>query len=119
MLHNVRVRRVVTIIAADVERYYVMAMEDVKNNQYGDIPAKENPADLLFYTHNYRLNTIVPDQSHILEYFKDTRERIQQVTFLVDQILALSGQIKETTDWTTKVYPEGTDFVTVESGSRA
>ena len=106
------------IIAADVERYYIMAMEDVKNNQYGVIPAKENPADLLFYMHTYRLNTIVPDQSHILEYFKDTRERIQQVTFLVDQILALSGQIKETTDWTTKVYPEGTDLMNINSGQR-
>jgi hypothetical protein len=93
-------------------------MEDVKNNQYRIIPAKENPADLLFYTHQHHPNLIVPDQSHILEYFKDTRERVQQVTFLTDQVLALTGQIKETTDWMTKVYPEGTDLMNINSGQR-
>jgi hypothetical protein len=101
------------IIAADVERYYVMATEDVKNNQYGKIPAKENPIDLLFFTHHHRPHQIVPDQHHILEYFRDTRERVQQITFLIDQVLTLTGQIKDTTNWTTKVYPEGTDLMNI------
>jgi hypothetical protein len=90
-----------------------MATEDVKNNQYGKIPAKENPIDLLFFTHHHRPHQIVPDQHHILEYFRDTRERVQQITFLIDQVLTLTGQIKDTTNWTTKVYPEGTDLMNI------
>jgi hypothetical protein len=62
------------IIAADVERYYVMATEDVKNNQYGKIPAKENPIDLLFFTHHHCPHQIVPDQHHILEYLTLAKE---------------------------------------------
>jgi hypothetical protein len=90
-----------------------MATEDVKNNQYGKIPAKENLIDLLFFTHHHRLHQIVPDQHHILEYFRDTCERVQQITFLIDQVLTLTGQIKDTTNWMTKVYPEGTDLMNI------
>jgi hypothetical protein len=90
-----------------------MATEDVKNNQYGKIPAKENPIDLLFFTHHHRPHQIVPDQHHILEYFRDTRERVQQITFLIDQVLTLTRQIKDTTNWMTKVYPEGTDLMNI------
>jgi hypothetical protein len=90
-----------------------MATEDVKNNQYGKIPAKENLIDLLFFTHHHRLHQIIPDQNHILEYFRDTCKRVQQITFLIDQVLTLTGQIKDTTNWMTKVYPEGTDLMNI------
>jgi hypothetical protein len=107
------------IITADVERYYVIAMEDIKNNQYGKIPTKENPMDLLFFTHHHCPHHIVPDQHHILEYFKDTHKRVQQVIFLIDQVLTLTGQVKETTNWTTKVYPEGIDLMDITSDQQS
>jgi hypothetical protein len=100
-----------------VEQYYVMATEDVKNNQYGKIPTKENLIDLLFFTHHHRPHQIVPDQHHILEYFRDTHKRVQQITFLIDQVLTLTGQIKDTTNWTTKVYPEETDLMNITPDS--
>jgi hypothetical protein len=68
---------------------------------------------IVTFTHYHRLHQIVPDQHHILEYFRDTCERVQQITFLIDQVLTLTRQIKDTTNWTTKVYPEGTDLMNI------
>jgi hypothetical protein len=67
----------------------------------------------LFFAHHHHPHQIVPNQHHILEYFRDTRESVQQITFLIDQVLTLTGQIKEITNWMTKVYPEGTDLMNI------
>jgi hypothetical protein len=107
------------ILVADVERYYVIAMNDVKNNQYGKIPWTNNTMDLLFTKHRYLSNIIIPDQSHIYEYLHDTRDKVQELTFLINQAHSLIGQVKETTKWMTKVYPDGIEpmELTTEQGS--
>ena len=60
-------------LAADVERFYETAIDDIRHNQYGVIPRTNNPMDQLFIKHSHHTMPIIPDRSHITELIDDTQ----------------------------------------------
>jgi hypothetical protein len=94
------------ILAADVERLYDAAIDDVCANQYRVIPKNENPMDLIYMKYTHPLTIIAPDihfaattsippgtrpaveqeREAILEFLREERRQIRLLKSLLDMV---------------------------------
>jgi hypothetical protein len=94
------------IHAADGDRFIIFTARDANNNNYGVIPLSNNPMDLVFLKHQ-ATTEVVPNQSHIMEYFEDAKECVHDLTGIIDKLNAEIRLLKITTNWTTRLPQEG------------
>ena len=95
-------------LAADVERFYETAIDDIRHNQYGVIPRTNNLMDQLFVKHSHHAAPIIPDRSHITELIDDTQTLTRELTDHINNARAIIDTMKRTTKWTHNLYPNGT-----------
>jgi hypothetical protein len=95
------------ILAADVERLYDAAIDDVRANQYGVIPKNENPMDLICMKYTHPLTTITPDRSHTIELINNVQDKTNDLAYYINKLSDLAETIQRNTKWTKKVYPRG------------
>jgi hypothetical protein len=62
--------------------------------------------DLVFLKHQ-ATTEVVPDQSHIMEYFEDTKDHVHDLTGIIDKLNAEIRLLKLTTNWTARLPQEG------------
>jgi hypothetical protein len=95
------------IPAADVERLYDAAIEDVCANQYGVIPKNENPMDLICMKYTHLLTMIAPDKSHTIELINNIQDKTNDLAYYINKLSDLTKTIQWNTKWTKKVYLGG------------
>jgi hypothetical protein len=95
------------ILAADVERLYDAAIDDVCANQYGVIPKNENPMDLICMKYTHPLTTIAPDRSHTIELINNVQDKTNDLAYYINKLSDLAETIQRNTKWTKKVYLGG------------
>jgi hypothetical protein len=95
------------ILAADVERLYDAAIDDVRANQYGVIPKNENPMDLICMKYTHPLTTIAPDRSHTIELINNVQDKMNDLAYYINKLSDLAETIQRNTKWTKKVYLGG------------
>jgi hypothetical protein len=95
------------IPAADVERLYDAAIEDVHANQYGVIPKNENPMDLICMKYTHPLTMIAPDRSHTIELINNIQDKTNDLAYYINKLSDLTETIQWNTKWTKKVYLGG------------
>jgi hypothetical protein len=95
------------ILAADVERLYDAAIDDVRANQYGVIPKNENPMDLIYMKYTHLLTTIAPDKSHTIELINNVQDKTNDLAYYINKLSDLAETIQRNTKWTKKVYLGG------------
>jgi hypothetical protein len=95
------------ILAADVERLYDAAIDDVRANQYGVIPKNENPMDLIYMKYTHPLTTIAPDRSHTIELINNVQDKTNDLAYYINKLNDLAETIQRNTKWTKKVYLGG------------
>jgi hypothetical protein len=95
------------ILAADVERLYDAAIDDVRANQYGVIPKNENPMDLIYMKYTHPLTTIAPDRSHTIELINNVQDKTNDLAYYINKLSDLAETIQRNTKWTKKVYLGG------------
>jgi hypothetical protein len=95
------------ILAADVERLYDTAIDDVRANQYGVIPKNKNPMDLICMKYTHPLTTIAPDKSHTIELINNVQDKMNDLAYYINKLSDLTETIQWNTKWTKKVYLRG------------
>jgi hypothetical protein len=111
--HNARTHEAIRldllrrILAADVERLYDAAIDDVCANQYGVIPKNENPMDLICMKYTHPLTTIAPDRSHTIELINNVQDKTNDLAYYINKLSNLTETIQRNTKWTKKVYLGG------------
>jgi hypothetical protein len=95
------------ILAADVERLYDAAIDDVRANQYGVIPKNENPMDLICMKYTHPLTMIAPDRSHTIELINNVQDKTNDLAYYINKLSDLTETIQRNTKWTKKVYLGG------------
>jgi hypothetical protein len=95
------------ILAADVERLYDAAIDDVRANQYGVIPKNENPMDLIYMKYTHPLTIIAPDRSHTIELINNVQDKTNDLAYYINKLSDLAETIQRNTKWTKKVYLGG------------
>jgi hypothetical protein len=95
------------ILAADVERLYDAAIDDVRANQYGVIPKNENPMDLICMKYTHPLTMIAPDRSHTIELINNVQDKTNDLAYYINKLSDLAETIQQNTKWTKKVYLGG------------
>jgi hypothetical protein len=95
------------ILAADVERLYDAAIDDVRANQYGVIPKNENPMDLIYMKYTHPLTIIAPDRSHTIELINNVQDKTNDLAYYINKLSDLTETIQRNTKWTKKVYLGG------------
>jgi hypothetical protein len=95
------------ILAADVERLYDAAIDDVRANQYGVIPKNENPMDLIRMKYTHLLTMIAPDRSHTIELINNVQDKTNDLAYYINKLSDLTETIQRNTKWTKKVYLRG------------
>jgi hypothetical protein len=95
------------ILAADVERLYDAAIDDVRANQYGVIPKNENPMDLIYMKYTHPLTIIAPDRSHTIELINNIQDKTNDLAYYINKLSDLAETIQRNTKWTKKVYLGG------------
>ena len=95
-------------LAADMERFYETAIDDICHNQYGVIPQTNNLMDQLFIKHSHHAAPIIPDRSHITELIDDTQTLTRELTDHINNAHAIIDTMKRMTKWTHNLYPNGT-----------
>jgi hypothetical protein len=95
------------ILAADVERLYDAAIEDVRANQYGVIPKNKNLMDLICMKYTHPLTTIAPDRSHTIELINNVQDKTNNLAYYINKLSDLTETIQRNTKWTKKVYLGG------------
>jgi hypothetical protein len=95
------------ILAADVERLYDAAIEDVRANQYGVIPKNKNPMDLICMKYTHLLTTIVPDRSHTIELINNVQDKTNDLAYYINKLSDQTETIQRNTKWTKKVHLGG------------
>jgi hypothetical protein len=95
------------ILAADVERLYDAAIDDVRANQYGVIPKNENPMDLIYMKYTHPLTIIAPDRSHTIELINNVQDKTNDLAYYINKLSNLAETIQRNTKWTKKVYLGG------------
>jgi hypothetical protein len=95
------------ILAADVERLYDAAIDDVRANQYGVIPKNENPMDLICMKYTHPLTMIAPDRSHTIELINNVQDKTNDLAYYINKLSDLTETIQWNTKWTKKVYLGG------------
>jgi hypothetical protein len=82
------------ILAADVERLYDAAIDDVRANQYGVIPKNENPMDLICMKYTHPLTMIAPDRSHTIELINNVQDKMNDLTYYINKLSNLTKTIQ-------------------------
>jgi hypothetical protein len=95
------------ILAADIERLYDAAIEDVRANQYGVIPKNKNLMDLICMKYTHPLTTIAPDRSHTIELINNIQDKTNNLAYYINKLSDLTETIQRNTKWTKKVYLGG------------
>jgi hypothetical protein len=95
------------ILAADVERLYDAAIDDVCANQYGVIPKNENPMDLICMKYTHPLTMIAPDRSHTIELINNVQDKTNDLAYYINKLSNLAETIQWNTKWTKRVYLGG------------
>jgi hypothetical protein len=95
------------ILAADIERLYDAAIEDVRANQYGVIPKNKNPMDLICMKYTHPLTTIAPDRSHTIVLINNVQDKTNDLAYYINKLSDLTETIQRNTKWTKKVYLGG------------
>src|SRR6266550_3661925 len=95
------------ILSADVERFYLDAISDVRKGEYGLTPNEGNPYHLIAIPFSFQQNLCVPDSCHALEQINFARDIILGIEDLNKRIKESTDSITETLEWTTRIYPNG------------
>jgi hypothetical protein len=95
------------ILAADIERLYDAAIDDVRANQYGVIPKNKNPMDLICMKYTHPLTMIAPDRSHTIELINNVQDKTNDLAYYINKLSDLAETIQRNTKWTKKVYLGG------------
>jgi hypothetical protein len=82
------------ILAADIERLYDAAIEDVRANQYGVIPKNKNPMDLICLKYTHLLTTIAPDRSHTIELINNVQDKTNDLAYYINKLSDLTETIQ-------------------------
>jgi hypothetical protein len=82
------------ILAADIERLYDAAIEDVRANQYGVIPKNNNPMDLICMKYTHPLTTIAPDRSHTIELINNVQDKTNDLAYYINKLSDLTKTIQ-------------------------
>ena len=73
------------ILAADVEQFYHRATNDVRHHSYHPILPGRNPMDLMFLKHHHMHNTIILDQSHVMDLINQTNDEASELAYYVNK----------------------------------
>jgi hypothetical protein len=95
------------ILAADVERLYDAAIDDIHANQYEVIPKNENLMDLIYMKYTHLLTMIAPDRSHTIELINNVQDKTNDLAYYINKLSDLTETIQRNTEWTKKVYLGG------------
>src|SRR6266550_9428522 len=95
------------ILSADVERFYLDAISDVRKGEYGLVPNEGNPYRLVAIPFSFQQNLCVPDNCHALEQIDFARDIISGIADLNKRIKGSTDSITKSIGWTTKIYPNG------------
>jgi hypothetical protein len=82
------------ILAADIERLYDAAIEDVRTNQYGVIPKNKNPMDLICLKYTHPLTMIAPDRSHTIELVNNIQDKMNDLAYYINKLSDLTNTIQ-------------------------
>src|SRR6266550_3740100 len=95
------------ILSADVERFYLDAISDIRKGEYGLTPNEGNPYRLIAIPFEFQHNLCVPDSCHALEQIDLARDTISRIEDLNKRIKGSIDSITKGIGWTTKTYPNG------------
>ena len=95
------------LIAADIERFYKDAIEDVHRNDYGAIPEREGSANAMFLNHSHPVTTIAPGKQYANEIADLTHDKAKKLNSLCEDLMAESKKLIKATKWAQKTYPHG------------
>ena len=95
------------LLAADVERFYKEAIEDVHRNDYGIIPEKEGSMNAIFLNHNHPVTTIAPGKQYANEIADLAHDKAKKLNSLCEDLIAESKKLIKATKWAQKTYPHG------------
>ena len=95
------------LIAADVERFYKDAIEDVHRNDYGVIPEKEASVNAMFLNHSHPVTTIAPRKQYANEIADLAHDKAKKLNSLCENLIAESKKLIKATKWAQKTYPHG------------
>src|SRR6266550_23955 len=95
------------ILSADVERFYLDAISDVRKGEYGLVPNEGNPYLLIAIPFSFQHNLCVPDSCHALEQIDFARDIISGIEDLNKRIKGSTDSITKSIGWTTKIYLNG------------
>ena len=95
------------ILSADVERFYLDAISDVRKGEYGLVLNEGNPYRLIAIPFSFQHNLCVPDSCHALEQIDFARDIISGIEDLNKRIKGSTDSITKSIGWTTKIYPNG------------
>ena len=95
------------LIAADIERFYKDAIEDVHRNDYGVIPEREGTANAMFLNHSHPVTTIAPGKQYANEIADLTHDKAKKLNSLCEDLMAESKKLIKATKWAQKTYPHG------------
>jgi hypothetical protein len=82
------------ILAADIERLYDAAIEDIRANQYGVIPKNKNPMDLICLKYTHPLTMIAPDRSHTIELINNVQDKTNDLAYYINKLSDLTDTIQ-------------------------
>ena len=92
------------LIAADVERFYKDAINDVYQNNYRVIPEKEGSTNAIFLNHSHPVTTITPRRQYANEIADLAHDKAKELNSLCDKLLSESRKLLKATRWAQKVY---------------
>ena len=73
------------ILAADVERFYHCATNDVRDHSYHLILPANNLLDLIFLKHHHMHDTIIPDQNHVIDLINQTNDKASELAYYINK----------------------------------
>ena len=95
------------LIAADVERFYKDAIEDVHRNDYGVMPEKEASANAMFLNHSHPVTTIAPGKQYANKIADLAHDKAKKLNSLCEDLITESKKLVKATKWAQKTYPHG------------
>jgi hypothetical protein len=99
------------LLAADVERFYEDAIEDVRQDNYGVIPEHNNEMNLILFNHSHPSTMITPNKGHVMEMIDIANDKATELEQLANKLTDESRRLKRLTNWVKNSYPNGTKAI--------